>query len=109
MISVPTEKGDLNEYEHHAAGSDSMSKSPCETCVIVRDPKNCENKLCQSWQQWFIDRWEALRRQYRQEAEIEHFTVGGFRYYHPNAIRRFLEKEAADGLGKNGEAQTEEL
>ena len=37
------------------------TESPCLACTRVRDPKNCENKLCREWQAWFIDRWEAMR------------------------------------------------
>lgn len=35
--------------------------SPCLTCTIVKDPVNCENKSCQMWREWFIQRWNELR------------------------------------------------
>ena len=39
-----------------------MADYPCKTCTFVKDPKNCENKNCREWVQWFIDRWEAMRK-----------------------------------------------
>ena len=34
---------------------------PCDTCTRVKDPKNCENKQCQVWRNWFLRKWEELR------------------------------------------------
>ena len=34
---------------------------PCSTCTRVEDPKDCENKRCQTWRDWFIQRWEQMR------------------------------------------------
>ena len=70
-------------------------KSPCTTCQRVRDPQNCENKICREWQQWFIDRWEAMRRSVQQaeqgkSVQGETISVGGERYHHPDRVRRFL-------------------
>ena len=45
-------------------------QSPCFTCTVVKDPRNCENKLCKEWQAWFIERWEALRKYYRSAMGI---------------------------------------
>ena len=28
----------------------------------MADPANCENKLCKPWRQWFICRWETMRK-----------------------------------------------
>jgi hypothetical protein len=39
-------------------------KYPCKTCTRVKYPKSCENKKCWEWKQWFIDRWDDLRRCY---------------------------------------------
>lgn len=36
-------------------------KSPCATCRRVKNPANCENKYCKLWQNWFVDRWDAMR------------------------------------------------
>lgn len=41
-----------------------MAEYPCKTCTWVKDPESCENKKCQEWIKWFIDRWEDLRRYY---------------------------------------------
>ena len=37
------------------------NKNPCLTCTKVQDPKNCENKSCKEWREWFIQAWEKLR------------------------------------------------
>ena len=38
------------------------NKSPCLNCTRVKDPKNCENKNCPVWREWFIRRWEEMRK-----------------------------------------------
>lgn len=38
--------------------------SPCRGCSRVADPAACEDKSCLQWRRWFIDRWDAMRRQY---------------------------------------------
>lgn len=68
--------------------------SPCLTCQRVRDPGNCENKLCKEWQAWFIDRWEAMRagvRKSMQQKTVEvGISVGGNKYSHPDRVREYL-------------------
>ena len=44
-----------------------MIEHPCKTCTRVKDPKKCENKTCKDWQKWFMDRWEAMRRNHHEE------------------------------------------
>ena len=39
-----------------------MADCPCKTCTRVEDPQNCEYKLCKVWQEWFIQRWDELRK-----------------------------------------------
>ena len=76
-------------------GTESKS-SPCLTCSRVRDPINCENKLCKDWQAWFIARWEEMRAnvfaQVRQQKAEEHgaISVGGYQYSHPDHVRSYL-------------------
>ena len=41
--------------------------TPCKTCIRVADPACCEDKNCRQWRQWFIDRWDAMRRQFPVE------------------------------------------
>lgn len=70
-------------------------KSPCIICQRVRDPQNCENKLCKDWQAWFIDRWESMRRGVMQAEQgqciqSEAVSVGGEKYHHPDRVRQFL-------------------
>lgn len=38
------------------------NKSPCLTCTTVKDPRTCGNKNCQVWREWFIRRWDAMRK-----------------------------------------------
>lgn len=71
------------------------SKSPCLTCVRVRDPENCENKKCKDWQAWFIDRWESMRAAAKAGSSGKHvqgtpIVVGGVKYYHPDKVREYL-------------------
>ena len=74
---------------------------PCLYCGRVRDPKNCENKLCKDWQAWFISRWDAMRLQIRQEMEHSGASqagvpLGGERYPHPDAVREYLDHDPCD-------------
>lgn len=76
----------------------SNKESPCRLCQRVRDPANCENKLCRDWQSWFIDRWEARRRYVRATArgkgiQGDTISVGGVKYQHPNNVRDFIEMD----------------
>ena len=75
--------------------------SPCLRCTRVKDPKNCENKLCKDWQAWFIHRWESMREQVRKEMEqaapVERgIPLGGERYAHPEVIREYLQYDPCD-------------
>ena len=72
------------------------TESPCLACTRVRDPKNCENKLCREWQAWFIDRWEAMRTSIMHadcgnSIHADTVSVGGTKYYHPDQVRRSME------------------
>ena len=37
---------------------------PCIDCYKVDDPVNCHRKNCEEWQQWWIERWEAIRKMF---------------------------------------------
>lgn len=68
---------------------------PCEVCTRVRRPEDCENKTCKEWQQWFIERWDAMRSSVLQSDAGESrmgdtIRVGGTEYHHPDQTRRFL-------------------
>ena len=43
--------------------------SPCLCCTRVTDPRNCENKNCHPWRQWFLGRWEMIHNYPRQQME----------------------------------------
>lgn len=73
-------------------------KSPCLQCTRVRDPQNCENKLCKDWQAWFIDRWESMRDQVRAEmdqAPMEDIGIplGGRRYASPHRVQEYISQD----------------
>lgn len=75
-----------------------QTERPCLHCERVRDPRNCENKQCNEWRTWFIDRWESVRKGAMQTYGSRGIpktaiSVGGVRYHHPDSIRRFLEKD----------------
>lgn len=38
--------------------------NPCNHCVRVPDPAQCDNKQCKVWQRWFLDRWQQVRGYY---------------------------------------------
>ena len=69
--------------------------SPCLKCTRVADPAACENKACVPWRQWFIHRWEGLRRQARQGMDGRQgkhlgVSVGGRVYPHPIQVQDYL-------------------
>ncbi len=41
-------------------------QSPCLNCVRVKDPKNCENKQCRQWSNWFVKRWQGIYDFYKK-------------------------------------------
>ena len=76
-------------------------ESPCLHCTRVRDPENCENKLCKDWQAWFFDRWESMREQVRKEMEQCHsrelgIPLDGEYYAHPHRIQEYLDNDPCD-------------
>ncbi len=75
-----------------------MKESPCLSCTRVKDPCNCENKLCKDWQAWFINRWENMRRNVRasmDQAPIadQGVPLGGHRYSPPHRVEAFLKND----------------
>lgn len=44
-------------------------KSPCESCVRVRKPEECENKACGLWQRWFLKQWGEHHAYYLEQME----------------------------------------
>lgn len=39
-------------------------KSPCLSCTKVKDPSQCEIKLCSKWRMWFLCEWEKMRTKF---------------------------------------------
>ena len=76
--------------------------SPCLGCTRVADPRNCENKNCKPWRQWFLDRWALIHgypRQQMEESKPEPFgvNVGGRSYAAPHQVQRYLSKDPCEG------------
>lgn len=75
--------------------------SPCLTCTRVRDPRECENKNCRVWRQWFLERWEQIhsypRRQQQVQPQPVGVNVGGQTYAAPNQIENYLQKDPCEG------------
>jgi hypothetical protein len=73
-------------------------ESPCVNCIRVKDPVNCENKLCKDWQAWFIDRWETMRETVRAEMERDPLVefgvpLGGEKYASPHRVHTYLDTD----------------
>jgi len=72
--------------------------SPCLTCTRVRDPQNCESKVCKDWRSWFISRWEAMRTNVQKSIRQTPVTekgvpLGGRKYASPHQVRDFLRSD----------------
>lgn len=39
---------------------------PCSTCVRTKDPIRCENKNCNPWKKWFLERWNEMHEAYKE-------------------------------------------
>ena len=48
-----------------------VKQSPCATCTRVKDPKDCENKQCQTWQKWFLKRWKLINGYFEKYRDKE--------------------------------------
>ena len=72
--------------------------SPCLQCTRVRDPLNCENKICKEWQAWFIDRWETMRANILAQVETSPLEdigipLGGQRYASHHRVREYRQQD----------------
>lgn len=72
--------------------------SPCLCCQRVADPRNCDNKNCVQWRQWFLARWELIRRYPRQHMEDAVLKpvgvpVGGRHYAAPHQVKTYLQTD----------------
>jgi len=73
--------------------------SPCNTCKCVAYPRRCENKECQAWREWWIERWEQIRScaQARLNmAPTETPARDKFQYDTPDHIRRYLQEKPCE-------------
>lgn len=77
-------------------------RKPCIYCTRVTDPENCDNKNCQLWQRWYIETWNAMRRQPRlaqeqRPREPEGTVIGGVRYALPHRVDDYLRRDPCKG------------
>lgn len=81
-------------------------QNPCLTCTRVSDRVNCTYARydCGVWADWYTKKWEAARRDaFRASVVCEEdksaISVGGFKYSHPDHIRRFLAHKPCEKCG----------
>lgn len=79
-----------------------MSISPCMHCAKVPEPRQCENKECKLWRQWFVEKWNAMRAVPRLEQEKlprqpEGVCIGGNFYAPPHRVNSYLQKDPCKG------------
>lgn len=72
--------------------------SPCLSCTLVADPRDCDNKNCQPWRKWFLHRWEQIHnypRAHMEHAELKPVgvNVGGTHYAAPHQTRQYLNND----------------
>jgi len=72
--------------------------SPCLSCTRVPDPRECDNKRCSPWQQWFLGRWEQIRaatkdRMEHMELKPVGVNVGGTHYAPPHRVRSYMQQD----------------
>jgi hypothetical protein len=79
-----------------------MSVSPCMRCTRVAAPRECDNKDCKVWQEWFVGRWDQMRRQPRlamEQVDTQPMgvNIGGTYYAQPHRVRGYLQKDPCVG------------
>ena len=74
--------------------------SPCGYCTRVPDSRECDNKNCMLWRQWYIDRWDAMRAAVRGRMDTPGAPVGvrvsGTHYAAPHQVTAYLEADPCD-------------
>ena len=48
-----------------------MAEYPCKTCKRVKDPRGCENKNCNDWCEWLLEKWKGFNRYYEKHKHME--------------------------------------
>ena len=71
--------------------------NPCLVCTRVADPRECDNKKCTPWQNWFLSRWALIReyprRQHQQPMPQLGVRIGGVCYAHPEQVKDYLRRD----------------
>lgn len=78
--------------------SAANAEDPCRGCTLVADPDGCNNKNCRRWQAWFVERWNAMRKNVRDQYRERKLTevgimVGGSLYAPPHRREEFLRED----------------
>jgi len=78
-----------------------VQESPCLHCIRVKDPENCENKLCKPWRMWWMHRWDQIRAFPRQQIDVMAprpvgVCLGGRHYAAPHQIAAYLKEDPCD-------------
>lgn len=43
-----------------------LKEYPCKNCDRVKNPEDCQNKSCQTWQDWFTYQWSLFNSFYEK-------------------------------------------
>ncbi len=72
--------------------------SPCLKCTRVANPRDCEDKDCKVWREWFTKQWDDMRVQTRLAREHlpmekEGVNIGGVTYALPHRVHSYLDND----------------
>lgn len=75
--------------------------SPCVNCTRVACPRECENKNCRPWQEWFVGKWNNMRTEVRLDIERrpreqEGMCIGGRIYALPHRVDHYLHTDPCE-------------
>lgn len=78
-----------------------LDDSPCLTCTKQHESEYCANHGCLAWSEWFVASWDRLRMEIfriatQGQIDRDAITVGGFKYSHPDHVRKFLQTKPCD-------------
>lgn len=76
--------------------------SPCMRCERVKDPRECTDKDCVQWRRYFLQSWEGMRREVREQARAlptapEGVNIGGTHYAPPHRVKGYLQTDPCKG------------
>lgn len=79
-----------------------MKLSPCTHCTKVPDARQCNNKDCAPWRRWYLEQWENMRAQVKENTQLksqgqEGCSIGGVRYALPHRVKGYLDTDPCRG------------